>query len=118
MNNLDRLRKMLDDAHIPYESKIELMKDKKINEEYEKFMIDEYGESGRYWWNQIIYGRYKDSGDWKFDAIFHHGSYGSESGLIETYGELGEDEHGEPRVMTAEEAFEIIKNDYEKGERK
>lgn len=31
---------------------------------------------------------------------------------VETYGELGIDEDGEPMVMTAEEAFKIIADDF------
>lgn len=114
MSELDKLRQMLDEAHIPYESKVELVEDKKwIDDDYKKFMLEEYGDAGDYWWNQVIYGK-RALHDWKLDAIFHHGSYGSKNGLLETYGELGVGEDGEPRVLTAEEVFEIIKNDYER----
>ena len=33
--------------------------------------------------------------------------------MLETYGEFGSDDNGEPNVMTAEEAFDIIKKLYD-----
>lgn len=74
------------------------------------------GGYGKYKRNQLIYGRYGSSGNWKFDAILQFGSYGSNEGLLETYGELGSDEEGNPRVMTAKEAFEIIRKDWKSND--
>lgn len=119
MNELDKLRDMLTAAEIPFES---------IQEEFDEEYIKRspcpefYAGNRRYHQNQIIYGRYNDKDfngwvvPWKFDGICHYGSYGVEQGLIETYGSLGTDSKGEPRVMTAEQAFEIIKNDYSECE--
>lgn len=94
---------MLDEAKIPYESyRVEWPG--KWQPAWDK------SEASRWQRNQIIYGRY-DTG-WKFDAIYHFNSWGREKNLVETYGDLGVDEGGDPRVMTAEEAFSIIKADW------
>ena len=104
MNELDKLRKMLDDAKIPYESY------QKIWDDMPPYNTD--GEVGKYARNQVKYGVYDRQ--WKLDGICQWGSYGAEEGLIETYGPLGVDENGEPMVMTAQEVFDIIKADWEK----
>lgn len=106
MNELDKLEQMLMKAGIPFERIEEVYFD-----EYDLFK-ERYGEAGKWRRNQIIYGRYSHGG-WKFDAICQFGSCGAKDGLIETYGELGIDEGCEPRVMTADEAFEIIRKDWE-----
>lgn len=111
-NELDKLRHLLDEASIPYES---------IKEEWDKRCSyngnrEMYGEASRYQRNQIIYGMdVAQQNSWKFDAICQNGSYGAKDGLIETYGHLGTDARGNPCVMTAEEAFEIIKEDWRKS---
>lgn len=111
-NELDKLRHLLDEASIPYES---------IKEEWDKRYSyngnrEMYGEASRYQRNQIIYGMdVAQKNSWKFDAIWQNGSYGAKDGLIETYGYLGTDARGNPCVMTAEEAFEIIKEDWRKS---
>lgn len=113
MNELDKLRKMLDDTNIPYESFVELVEDKKwMDAKYKKHLLERYGEAGKYLRNQIIYGRYGKLNDWKLDGICQQGSYGAKDGLIETYGDLGVGSYGDPMVLTAQEVFEIIKNDY------
>ena len=104
MIEIDELRRMLTDAGIPFESYIEESKTP-------RFYATEYGEAGKYDRNQVIYGRCEEG--WKFDAIWHYGSYGAKEGLLETYGRLGVDGKNNPRVMTAREAFEIIKADWE-----
>lgn len=105
MNEIDKLRKLLTDAEIPFENYIEEVKTP-------RFRATEYGEAGKYDRNQIIYGR--TGASWKFDAIWQYGSFGAAEGLIETYGQLGVDEDEYPSTMTAQEAFEIIKADWEK----
>ena len=106
MNALDKLRLMLNEAKIPYES-------------YQKEWSDRWqyswdGTEGSQWErNQIIYGRHDDH-EWKLDAIFQYGRWGREKNCIETYGDLGVDEDGNPRVMSAETAFYIIKKDWDK----
>ena len=112
MNELDKLRKMLRDADIPFEDYQER------EHLYSEALLDSImrlgPEANRYSRNQIIYGRNSEDGMyWKFDAIYQYGSLGD--GFIETYGELGVDSDGEPRVMTAEEAFKIIKSDWERS---
>lgn len=109
MNELDKLRKMLDEAKIPYES---------YQKEWgrDKPLINWSGEAGKYEKNQVIYGRYDGGLGWKIDGICQWGSYGAKQGMIETYSDLGVDEDGEPMVMTAQEVFDIIKKDWEKGE--
>lgn len=103
MNVIDKLRERLDTAGIPYESHIE------INEDILQPIVC---EADRYMRNQIIYGRNTETGNWKFDAIYQFGSYGRTEGKVETYGELGTDEDGEPMVMSAEEAYKIIADDF------
>ena len=103
MNVMDKLREMLDAAGIPYESNIT-----KVNEN----ILSIECEADRYLRNQIIYGRNENMMWWKFDAIYQIGSYGRTENKVETYGELGTDEDGEPMVMTVEEAFKIIADDF------
>lgn len=112
INELDKLREMLRNADIPFEDHQE--KKPFYSEGVLLDSIKMYGpEASRYSRNHIIYGRLF----WKFDAVFQYGSYCANKGLLETYGELGVDSDGEPRVMTAEQAFEIIKNDWEKEQK-
>lgn len=103
MNVIDKLREMLDTAGIPYESSIEMN---------ENILQPIECEADRYMRNQIIYGRDIETGSWKFDAIYQWGSFGRKENKVETYGELGTDEDGEPMVMSAEEAYKIIANDF------
>ena len=104
MNALDRLRQMLDEANIPYESYCETHSNMK--EKYPEWdMPIVECEADRYFRNQIVYGR-KEFG-WLFDAIFKNGSFGRFENLLETYGKYGQ-KGGHPMVMSAEEAFEII----------
>ena len=108
MTEIDELRRMLMDAGIPFESRIEESK-------FPRSCATElFGAAGKYDRNQVIYGR-REKG-WKFDAIWQYGSYGAKEGLLETYGPLGVDDEGNPRVMTAREAFEIIKADWEEAD--
>lgn len=110
MNELDKLRDMLTKAGVPYEDEIEPMTEQRlINPE----LANIWGEAGRKWWhNQVIYGRGEH--EWLWDGICQYGSYGAEEGLIESLGQLGCDEDGYPKVVTAEEAFAVIKADYDK----
>lgn len=115
MNELDKLRAMLDAENIPYESIVEKWADNewfsKVADSMKKVM-PMYGEAGQYIRNQIIYGQ-TGKNEWKFDGICQYGSYGAAEGLIETYGQLGWDKEHNPRVLTAQEAFDIIKGDYD-----
>ena len=97
-----RLIEMLLKAKIPFEHLVELA-----------YWSEEYitTEAERYQRNQIIY--YRPDGSRVFDVICQGGSYGCECGLLESYGDLGCDERGEPRVIRADEAFEIIKTDWD-----
>ena len=103
MNVIDKLRETLDTAGIPYESCIEMN---------ENILQPIVCEADRYMRNQIIYGRDKETMGWKFDAIYQWGSFGRTENMVETYGELGTDEDGEPMVMSAEEAYKIIADDF------
>ena len=109
MNELDKLRDMLTKAGIPYEDEQEPMGDRRLLSLEPK---RRYGEAGNWWRNQVIYGR--DGKTWLWDGICQYGSYGAKEGLIESYGELGTDERHQPKVVTAEEAFAVIKADYDK----
>lgn len=113
MNELDKLREMLTKAGIPYEDKIEPV-DKITNELMTKHpeSVEYYGEARKWRRNQVIYGR-TGHNKWKWDGIWQYGSYGAADGMIESYGELGVDEQHNPKVVTAEEAFAVIKADYE-----
>lgn len=116
MNELDKLRQMLTEANIPFESYQEKHPALLSDDDFWKnnFMLraEQYGECGIYRRNQVIYGRSGEN-NWKLDGICQYGSYGASDGMIETYGELGVDEDGEPKVMSAEQVFEIIKMNYE-----
>ena len=108
-NELDKLRAMLDEANIPYESTMIL-----VPELLKERHLDYYSGNNRFVRNQIIYDPDPERpNSWKFDAICQLGSYGSAQGLLETFGELGTDAEGDPLVMTAEEAFYIIEEDWE-----
>ena len=98
---IDELRQKLRAAGIPFESNVE-------DREYSEYDFKRYGEAARYEINQIVYGRIDDE-NWKFDAIFHYGSYGSKDGRLEVWGSLVGDE---PEVMEVDEAFEMIENDW------
>jgi len=106
MNALDRLRQMLDEANIPYESHCRTYADMK--EKYPEWIapIPEC-DADRYFENRIIYGR-KKNGNWLIDAIYQYGSYGKHYDMVETYGEYGMDKEENPLVMSAEEVFAII----------
>ena len=92
MNELDKLRKMLTDAGIPYKDIIS-------------------------WRNCVTYGDplpgKPKTGKYLWDGICQPGSYGYEEGLIESWGKLGADENGQPQVVAADEAFEVIKAHWE-----
>jgi len=108
-NELDKLRAMLDEANIPYKSTMILVPE--LLQERHK---DYYSGNNRFVRNQIIYDPDPEKPiSWKLDAICQLGSYGSAQGLLETFGELGTDAEGDPLVMTAEEVFDIIKEDWE-----
>lgn len=105
MNELDKLRKMLDEAFIPYESYCETHEDMK--KKYPDWVMPMVGcDADRYFRNQIVYGRI-DNAHWLFDAIFTNDSFGRFANLIETYGEYGQQDNF-PMIMSAEEAFAII----------
>lgn len=106
-NELDRLRDMLSDAGIPFQQYIEFWPPDF------PFIPPMECPADVYRRNQIIYGGMR-GGMWRFSAILQWGSYGRRHGLLETYGELGSNERGNPRILTAEQAFEIVKCDYDK----
>lgn len=108
MNELDKLREMLNEAGIPYESV-----QREFSPEVISIFPEYYNGARKYSHNQIVYGRNDNS--WKIDGICQMGSYGVEQGLIETYGELGVDAEGDPLVLRAEDVFQIIKEDWENG---
>ena len=98
---------MLEKANIPHKYIVE-----KNNMELDLWEINRYGERAKYMRNQIMYPTIGDN--CIFDAIWSFGSYGVDE-QVETYHELGCDEDGEPRVMTANEAFDIIFEDWTKN---
>lgn len=106
-NELDKLRAMLDEADIPYDSMQEEWSD-----EIKAVVPDYYTGNNRFMRNQVIYGAAPDLHDWKLDGICQMGSYGAAQGLIETYGPLGTDAEGDPLVLTAEDVFQIIVDDW------
>lgn len=106
MNELDKLRKMLDEANIPYESFC--ITHEEMKRKYPEWVLPMVEcEADRYFKNQIVYGRKEYNNRWLFDAIFKNGSYGRFENLLETYGKYGHKD-GHPMVMSAEEAFAII----------
>lgn len=118
-NEIDKLREILTEAGIPFESYIEPF-DLPFNDETSvKVYTEHCGDAARYRCNKVIYGRYEgELNGWKFSGIYQLGSYGAKQGMIEAYGTLGKNKSGFPRTMTADEAFEIIKNDWDKTEGK
>lgn len=108
-NELDKLRYMLNEANIPYE-------DHKIKYTSEEMALvpSLFENNNKYKRNQIIYGIGRLAGQWKLDGVCQYGSYGSAQGLIETYGSLGTDAEGDPLVLTADEVFQIIKEDWDR----
>lgn len=104
MDPIKQLHEMLEKENIPHTYIVE-----KSNRELDLWDINMYGERAKYIRNQIIYPNMGD--DCKFDAIWQYGSYGVDN-QVETYHELGCDEDGEPRIMTVDEAFSIIFEDY------
>ena len=111
-NELDKLRAMLTEANIPFES---------VKEEWDPKTLETnsgyYSGNYRFRRNQIIYGKYEREDsfpDWKLDGICQLGSYGAKEGLIETYGSLGTDAEGDPLVLRADDVFQIIQEDWEK----
>lgn len=104
MDPIKQLHEMLEKENIPHKYIVE-----KSNRELDLWDINMYGERAKYIRNQIIYPDMGD--DCRFDAIWQYGSYGVDN-QVETYHELGCDEDGEPRIMTVDEAFSIIFEDY------
>ncbi|MBR4451578.1 MAG: hypothetical protein IKS39_07080 [Clostridia bacterium] len=102
---MKKLIGMLRKAHIPFEYYCQYQ-----FTEFMKDMCESYGEAGKYSRNQIIY--FNRAGVRVFDCILQAGSYGCTEGLLETYGDLGIDENGEPKVMTADEIFKILEEDW------
>ena len=102
---IDRLRDMLTEAGIPFENRIEY------------WPVDcappMTCPADVFKRNQLTFGG-TNRGIWRFSAIYQFGSNGRRYGLLETWGFLGWDKDKKPQVMTAEQAFEIIKRDYEK----
>lgn len=116
-NELDKLRVMLREAKIPFETFQESME--VTDEKARKYAIVRYGEAYIWRRNQIIYGRHFEGDyEWLFDGVCQYGSYAAKTGMIEAWGKLGQDESGYPRTMTAREAFEIIKADWERRQEK
>lgn len=111
MNELDKLRQMLTDAGIPFESH-----QVQWGCPILPFEKERHGEACKWSVNQVIYGPKEpvdDGTPWLWDGICQYGSYGAREGLIESYGPLGVDSEGYPNVVTAEEAFNIIKAHYD-----
>lgn len=118
-NELDKLRVMLRREGIPFEDIREPMSQSRKMWSFTGVEKDLYGDATEWDRNQIIYGRDEKHPDkWLFDGIWQYGSYGAKHGMIETYGKLGVDSKFNPQVMTAEEAFEIIRTDWEKRRHK
>lgn len=102
-NEIDKLRYMLKRAGIPFESYIEGHNAYILQYVHIRCLADNYTR------NQIIYGR-KGEG-WKLDAIYQYGSYGRTENKLELWGDMIE---GDPITATAQEAFEMIREDWEK----
>lgn len=110
MNELDKLRELLRRSGIPFEDYQETSSFS--DKEQKKIACLRYGAAHKWQRNQIIYGR-KAKG-WRFDGLCQYGSQGAKLGLIEAYGDLGEDKDHMPRVINAWEAFKIIYTDWER----
>lgn len=107
-NELDKLRAMLDEAQIPYESyKREWSPEATVN------TPELFAGNERFVHNQVLYGKISLV-EWKIEALCEYGSYGAKYGLIETSGLLGTDAEGDPLVLHADDVFQIIKEDWEK----
>ena len=104
MDPIKQLHEMLEKENIPHKYIVE-----KNDMKLDLWDINMYGERAKYIRNQIIYPNMGD--DCKFDATWQYGSCGTDN-LVETYHELGCSEDGDPRIMTVNEAFTIIFEDW------
>lgn len=107
MDPIKQLHEMLEKENIPHKYIVE-----KNNMELDLWDINMYGERAKYMRNQIMYPTLGD--DCRFDAIWQYGSYGPDD-RVETYHELGCSEDSDIRIMTVNEAFDIIYRDWIKN---
>ena len=107
MDPIKLLHEMLEKENIPHKYIVE-----KNNMELDLWDINMYGERAKYMRNQIMYPTLGD--DCRFDAIWQYGSCGPDD-QVETYHELGCSEDGDIRIMTVNEAFAIIFEDWRKS---
>lgn len=92
--------------HIPFSHIVRTTPSEYIKEE-----IALYGVAGNYMRNQVVY--YNKDGIRKFDCIMQSGSYGCERGNLETYGDLGADEDGQPQIMEVKDIVDVLKKDWQ-----
>lgn len=113
-NPIDELDKMLTDAGIPHVKKQH--KYSEIGIDHSNLVTNPLeGPKALYMENQICYpNAYRSEEGCQFDCIWQFGSYGTGK-QVESYGPLGSDETGEPRIMTINEAFKIISEDWNKN---
>lgn len=113
-NPIDELDKMLTDASIPHVKKQHKYSEIGIN--HSNWFTDQSeGPKASYMENQICYpDTYQSKEGCQFDCIWQFGSYGTGQ-QVESYGPLGSNEHREPRIMTIDDAFKIISEDWTKN---
>lgn len=111
-----RLKKMLEEANIPFEFTDDLfhIKDKVLNDTISNIIYFRK----RYPSYQIIIYKAGVKKERICDVIQHNGSYGNEQDLLEIMGGLTEEEQENDSVLgylTAEEVFKRFKQCYENG---
>ena len=104
-NPINKLSEMLSNAGISH-----------VKKQAARPNINEHtNERDKWLMNHIFYPDTYESNRCKFDCCWASYSYGSGE-QVESYGLLGSDERGEPRIITIEEAYQIIFDDWTKGE--
>ena len=107
---IDELHSMLEDAKIPHDMfKVPL----KLDQDMIAYGSPS-GDDGRAKWsrNQICY---PNDAHRRLSVIQHFNSYGYGDKILEGWGVLCHNWHGDPQCISIQEAFDLISEDYSKN---